>query len=272
MKWFKHYGSASHSVAVNKIIDEFGLEGYARWFLLLELMTEKMEDESCKFEFHFREISAKVQIKFSKKLGTFLQKLHDFSLIKLEIQEKVYKIECPILLDLMSRDFKKARTNRAETAPKNKIKNKEKEEDKEYTSKPKTSRLKLDSYDEKNKPTSSFVVNLWNETCVGSGKIKPAQMLSNLDLRNFLELRRHLPFEKNWKAYFENFALSDTLNGTGDLNFCASISWALKPDNASKVLNGQYQNVENSKSKKPSARDVQTKLLNMKNPYEGGAA
>ena len=78
MKWFKHYSNASDSVKLNHLIDELGLEGYGRYWLLLELLAQDFDGINDEFEIHFRKISSKLQIKFSKKLETFLQKLQDF--------------------------------------------------------------------------------------------------------------------------------------------------------------------------------------------------
>jgi len=126
LRWFKHYANASTSIKLNKIIDELGIEGYGRYFLLLELLSEKFDGESTTCELHYSEISAKVRIKFSKKLATFLQKLHDFHLITFEIQGKVYKINCPILLDLQSKDFKFSTAQRRKARPQTDSKNKNK--------------------------------------------------------------------------------------------------------------------------------------------------
>lgn len=122
MKWFKHYHNSSTSNELNEIIDDLGLEGYARYWLLLELLTEKFDGESTTFKIHFSEISAKVRIKFRKKLATFLQKLSKSSVTFTGVEGNFYKIEAPILLDLMDRDFKKTRKKREEPAPKNKDK------------------------------------------------------------------------------------------------------------------------------------------------------
>ena len=126
MKWFKHYSSVSTSVSLNQLMDELGLEAYARYWLLLEYLCEKYDGDSTTFCVHFNDISPRVKIKFSKKFETFMQKLHDFQLILVEIQGKVYKIEAPILRELQSRDYKKARKDRVSEAPKNKNKNKTK--------------------------------------------------------------------------------------------------------------------------------------------------
>lgn len=145
MKWFKHYSNASDSVKLSRLVDELGVEGYGRYWLLLELLCEEYDGESTEFEVHFRKISAKVQIKFSKKLETFLQKLADFYLIEFRVVGKVYKLSAPILSELKNRDFKKARHDRAESAPKNKIKKKIKDKEKELEAKASSTELENSS-------------------------------------------------------------------------------------------------------------------------------
>lgn len=117
MKWFKHYSNADSSLKLQKILDEMGVEGYAHYWLLLELLCEKYDGESTIIELHFNEISAKVRIKFSKKLEKVLQKFADFSLFSLEIRGKVYKINAPILLKLKQKDFKRSRPESDSVAP-----------------------------------------------------------------------------------------------------------------------------------------------------------
>jgi len=128
MKWLKHYSNASTSIKLNLLIDELGVDGYGRYWLLLELLSEKFNGKEEPIPVHFSEISAKVRIKFGKKLATFLQKLVDFQLITFELSGKVYKIECPILWDLKAKDFGRARTEREVKAiePPLRIKNKDK--------------------------------------------------------------------------------------------------------------------------------------------------
>lgn len=126
MKWFKHFYNASSSMKLQRVIDEFGVEGYGHYFLLLELLTEKFDGSSTEIELHFEEISAKVRIKFSKKLETFVQKLADFSLLSFQISGKVYKIDCPILLELQDKDSK---YNRKKIASRSQIATLDKEED-----------------------------------------------------------------------------------------------------------------------------------------------
>ncbi|MFW5887949.1 MAG: hypothetical protein ACOCUH_04050 [Bacteriovoracia bacterium] len=238
MRWFKHYCDASTSIKVNQIIDECGLEGYARWFLLLELLSEKFDGESTKFEIHFNEISAKVRIKFSKKLETFLKLLHNFSLIELEVKGKVYKIDCPILMNLQDRDFKKSRKNRGTDAPKikNKIKNKDKEEEREYSA-----RKPLVFPGSKNElPINpAELINLYNEI-YGSAKNRYHRgFLFGEHLENLKATVSHEPFNtlEGWKELFEIARDSEFFNGKG---FC-NLLWLINPANATKTLNGMYK-------------------------------
>lgn len=137
MKWFRHFHNASSSIKIQLLIDELGVEGYGHYFLLLELLTEKFDGKSAKVDLHLDEICSKVRIKFSKKLEKFVQKLADFSLLSYEISGKVYKFDCPILLELQDKDSKYNRKKRSgsEKLANNRIKNKnidKEEEEEEY--------------------------------------------------------------------------------------------------------------------------------------------
>lgn len=132
MKWFKHYHNASSSVELNELIDKLGISGYGHYWLLLELLTEKYDGESTQITLHFEEISRRVRIKYSKKLETLLQLLPKSSLTFVKLRERVYKFDVPILSELKSKDFKRARSSRKPVAfitPLDKDKEKEKEKD-----------------------------------------------------------------------------------------------------------------------------------------------
>ena len=117
MKWFKHFTDASNSTRLNVLIDGFGVEGYGRYWLLMELLAEEFDGSDEAIEVHFRKISAKVQIKFAKKLETFMQKLCDFHLIEWEVEGKIYKIKSLILAELQDKDSKYNRKRIAKPSP-----------------------------------------------------------------------------------------------------------------------------------------------------------
>lgn len=130
MKWFKHYSNASESLKISKLIDEMGAEGYGQYFLLLELLATQFDGEDYLIEVHLRQIQSKLGIRFGAKCTRLLQKFTALSLIEFELEEKVYKISAPILLDLQGKDFKYSRRQREQSEPKNKNKNKKENKNK----------------------------------------------------------------------------------------------------------------------------------------------
>lgn len=87
-------------------------------------------------------------------------------------------------------------------------------------------------------------IQLWNEICVPKG-LPMARMLSPFDLENACYLNKYLKNQEDWKFYFNKIANSKFLSGKNSINFRVYLNWALKPENASKVLNGAYDNVDN---------------------------
>lgn len=133
MQFFKHYSKASESESLARLIDETGIIGYGRYWLLLEYLTDLFDGESTSFRIHSRIIRELFRIRSWTELDSFADRLATVRGMVLKRNGTVFEIEAPILLELQSRDFKKARTERANTAPKiknkNKIKNKIKEEE-----------------------------------------------------------------------------------------------------------------------------------------------
>ncbi|NQY01105.1 MAG: DUF4373 domain-containing protein [Flavobacteriaceae bacterium] len=233
MKWFKHYSNASDSLKLNHLIDELGLEGYGRYWLLLELLAQDFDGINDEFEIHFRKISSKLQIKFSKKLETFLQKLQDFSLIEYRVKEKVYFLKSPILLELQGRDFKKARTLRAVTAPK--IKNKIKEIDKDK-----------ESYTLTNFLSPEKVTDSYNRILGGVGKLKTAPfgtLCNGQALSDFEISSGFLTTIEDWENLFQDVKTKSKLIGTHpSFNCLANILWLVKHDNIKKIQIGSFDN------------------------------
>jgi len=145
MQWMKHYANASSSVKLNKLVDKLGLTAYARYWLLMELICEDFDGESITFEVHFRQLSKQLQVRLNSSLTKFMEVLNSVELVgQLHIENQTYVFDAPILLELQSRDFNKARKDRAAAVPKIKIKNKKKIKTKNKnnkTEKPSTSKL-----------------------------------------------------------------------------------------------------------------------------------
>lgn len=100
MKWFKHYTNASDDELLEQIIEEFGLDGYARWWLLLEAIAKNMDETNkCSAEYSWVKWQQILRGK-RNKLETFLKRFGN----KLETNEKqngnVLEIKCSKLLEL----------------------------------------------------------------------------------------------------------------------------------------------------------------------------
>lgn len=240
MKWFKHFSDASKSLKINELIDNLGLEGYARWFLLLELLNneltqEDIDSKNSTFQVHFREISTKVHIKFRKKLVTFLQKLSDFSLLSFEISGNFIKIDCPILLDLQNKDSK---YNRKRVVSKSLD---------TTLDKIRLDKIRKDnilSLNEKEKTIFDDVRQSWNNICADNGKLKHSIGLKSTTTQNFFKLLKLNPKLKNidtWENCFEHIRSDTFLNGSNSAsNFVCTLDWLIDKEKIIDVLNGQF--------------------------------
>lgn len=100
MKWFKHMTDASDDELLSFIIDEYGLEGYGRYWLLLEAVAKQMDETSkCSAEYSWKKWQVILRGK-RNKLETFLKRFGN----KLEMNEKqngnVLEIKIPKLLKM----------------------------------------------------------------------------------------------------------------------------------------------------------------------------
>lgn len=128
MKWFKHYSNAQTSSALDEIINEFGFEGYGRYWRLLEFLSSNFDGESVKFRFHNRTLRDCLRFKSRLKLSCYLVAIGLQPGFKVVENKDHYEIEASILLNLKQKDFKRARPNRDQIAPRiDKDKEKEKE-------------------------------------------------------------------------------------------------------------------------------------------------
>lgn len=187
MKWIRHFTNASESLKLQKLLGEMGSDGYGKYWLLLELLGQKFDGEDTFIELHFLEISTKVQIKFTKKLETFLQKLSDFSLISYEISGKVYKVYAPILRELQD---KHSKYNRKKVVSNDQDATLDKEEDLE-----------------EDKDPDSILLSAQDDSAEETSKTKPKvigpieQFSTNLLAAEFLKTVSHSAQELWLKSY-----------------------------------------------------------------------
>lgn len=131
MDYFKHYATASMSNTINHLFDEFGHQGYACWFLLLELCSENWDGETDpKFNFHSRIVRQKLRLS-SRKVQLFLEKCSTLGALSFRFSEKNIEIDLPKLLEVKT-TRKVIKSNKKQSRVyKEKEKEIDKEEDKE---------------------------------------------------------------------------------------------------------------------------------------------
>lgn len=101
MKWFKHMTNASDDTFIAGLEETFGLEGYARWWKLLEAVAAQMKKGG-------RPAAAYPWVKWQtllrgkrNKLETFLERLRNESRINTHQTGNVLEIEVPNLLKFL---------------------------------------------------------------------------------------------------------------------------------------------------------------------------
>ena len=95
MKWFKHMSDAHMDEKLDEIIDEFGFEGYGRWWQILEIIAKQMDSSNrCHVVYSWNKWQTFLKGK-RNKLKTFLERLENVSLLNLEENGNKLKIECP---------------------------------------------------------------------------------------------------------------------------------------------------------------------------------
>lgn len=129
MKWFKHFTHASNGDTITKIEREFGLEGYARWFKLLEIIGRGMDGtDRCSAKYHINDWCAFLKCK-PNKFRTFVERLADVSETFVERSGNVsqtygehsgdvYEIKVPNLLKIRDEYSKKSGQDPESVRPK----------------------------------------------------------------------------------------------------------------------------------------------------------
>lgn len=100
MKWFKHKTDASSGDTLIKIEREFGLEGYARWFKILERVGREMDKTGkCSADLHMNDWGSLLRCK-PNKLETFLTYVAYVSDLSWKRSGDVLEIKVPSLLKI----------------------------------------------------------------------------------------------------------------------------------------------------------------------------
>ena len=91
MNFFKHFVDGHDSTSMIKLMNEFGIEGYGAYFILMELAIDKikkpqdreMTEDDCRVRLHARKLREKLRMR-AKKLESFLATCEALDLLKLD--------------------------------------------------------------------------------------------------------------------------------------------------------------------------------------------
>jgi hypothetical protein len=126
VKWFKHYSDASTSQKLNVLMDKYGLEGYARYWLLIELLAEKFDGKDPTFQLHLNTIKQRLRTYHTKIIERFLKDIGESLLMSVECDDKLYTIYCPKLLEIKDNHTRNLQVKTKSLAPRKEKKRKEK--------------------------------------------------------------------------------------------------------------------------------------------------
>jgi hypothetical protein len=119
MKWFKHYSDASDDEFIAKLESQFGLEGYARWWKILEIISKQMDETNrCHAEYPVDKWKRLLSIKQEKFLKLFLNFCQTSSKLSVNFSETFIKVECAKLLELRDEHTRKLRSKSGVTPDK----------------------------------------------------------------------------------------------------------------------------------------------------------
>jgi hypothetical protein len=123
MRFFKHFTDNHRGRTVQRFLDEMGPAGVMAYYFIMEICAEKLEkkdgkaatESDCVFVFNRRVIEnvTRMKRKSTDKLGIIGQ---ECSVWEWKPNQNEIIIKMPILLDLLDRDLKSARTRRARDA------------------------------------------------------------------------------------------------------------------------------------------------------------
>jgi hypothetical protein len=226
MKWFKHYSNASTSAKLNILMEKHGIEGYGKYWLLVELLADKWSGDEPRFEIHYSTIKQRLRTYHDKITRRFLKDLNESRLMSIECKDNLCTIYFPKLLEIKDNHTKNLQVSSPKLAPRKEKKREEKK--------------RLD----KKGIAPDTVVQLWNNFmsdthgfCHGIGTGK--------HLENFVESRKFLITENQWISLFEevrNIKQPDN----EDFNWTPNLTWLCDYDNALKILNGNMATKKSS--------------------------
>ena len=98
MRWFKHLVCSNRDEKLRRIQDVFGLEGYGLYWIILETIAEKLDQNNCThMELSYKNWKKVTGIS-TKKLQKFLIFAQELEIFIVKNSENLITIGCPNLL------------------------------------------------------------------------------------------------------------------------------------------------------------------------------
>lgn len=256
MEWFKHYSDCRTSLVLQLVIQKTGFEGYGRYWRLLEIANKSFDGENTKIEISTKELRDSLRIRTTDKLRSYIVTIAQLFDSYAVVTEHITTIELPILLDLMEKDFKKARKKRSKKKKEEEIRIEEKEEERAAPKAAEVAPLNSIS-NPKITTTPDQVGDLWNKT-IGLKIQRPFKgMASGKRREQLVVMLGFLPDLASWGEYFDLIAASDFLvSRMKGLNF----DWVINPGNYQKVIEGTYSDREGEKKSMIRASEIQSAI------------
>ena len=98
MRWLKHLTNSNRDEKLRRIQDEFGLEGYGLYWIILETIAEKLDKNNCPSMELSVQNWKKITGVSAKKLRNFLVFAQDLEIFSIKNSQNTVTIECHNLL------------------------------------------------------------------------------------------------------------------------------------------------------------------------------
>jgi hypothetical protein len=243
MKFFKHFTDAHEGYSMQALMNQFGLKGYAAYFILLEMCAAKLEkerheeltDAHCQFRFNERLLREKLRLS-SAKVELMLNQCSTLDLLSFSKIKDEFNIQMPKLLESLDRQSKRARPERGQSVPKDKDKDKDKDI---YAVDESTAATDPINSEELNqlKFTGKELGNLWNANCDPLPKIRGCE---GKRLKRANAAVQENPSIEDWRKAIGIIKANDFCLGKKN-DWIANFDWFIRAGKITEILEGNFR-------------------------------
>jgi len=213
--YFRHSINAFDDEKIQNAISKLGFEGYAYYFIIIELLCKICDGEPTKIIKVHPQTLRTILRKQSKSLHKVLTKLQQSGLFVVTFTESFIEFEVPNLSKYIGKYSKPESTVTPNKEKKRKEKKSKENNDFSYS---------LDD-----------LIALWNNTMVPDFPNSPLSF-GSATIKEFIETRNAVKTLDDWNMIFDKCRNIKTYNGDNKINFKAKLQWLLNYDNYTKVF------------------------------------